>query len=228
MVGQAWDHASNTTEKRGKLIRYMLSHVGYNPTKSDPLDASAIEGEDMGNYTGDNHPSRTDINTFIQRVKMYYREYLDNLAGTTFLSTITDSQIGVLYGDDVGDPIKGSAGASFVSSVGSGAKIGSIKNTTGIDHAEFKRKLMKTAISSPDRYIDEYNKALDKIDEEILEVYKTSLNKYVGQYSYPIEKAEEMARKDMEGYKQMLLRQFELVYKKHDYDEASKKIFKSN
>lgn len=227
MVASDW--VAEAKEKKGKFLRFFFSNPATAPARAaGVLETLPIYDEDLGHYNDNQHPGPTEIKKFRNMIITNFSSALDGLL-VNFLPSITNAEISDLYGDDVGgdDILKSSATTSTIKIRSLGMTSGSEAQETGIAHQQYIRGLEQKVITTPDVYVADANKELQDIDDKTLTVYNTSLKKYYNDYKYPLEKSKEMALHDKDVYKRILLDQYNRIYKRDMFEEASKKIYKS-
>lgn len=229
-MAQDWAHETHPYALRGKLIRRLWLQPLLSPAHGAPWNTALIFGENLGYYTNANWPTSTQIVTFKQNIALGMASYIDSI-GLSLRSDISDDTVGRLFGDRPdGAEWAGSNSTralAFVETTGVPSAAGGASQETGDALARKKRELSSKAISNPDAYVDEYNKELADIETKSLVVYNESLKKYFSTYNYPEKEAKRMAYNDKEAYKEMLKRQFDLLYKADEYKLAGSKIYKS-
>jgi len=221
--------ANETNEHRGSLIRYYwVDPAGRPPANAAAaLDARALGGEDRGWYNINHHPLTANINAFKLLVLRNYREYIDGLS-MNFKTSITDEDIGILYGTNV-DPTAGAMDElSFIN------RTGGVRPTmesddahaSGLAHENYVRTLEELAVTNPDQYVKRSNDDLKSIETTVLQTYRGSFQKYYTDYKMTKEDAHKYAMKDKDEHQNLLIRQHNLIYKQSLLESAGKKILK--
>lgn len=225
-MAQNW--ADVDKSKRGKLIRYFFSHIDLLPVnRGEPAgkDYTFLNGQDMGNYNTNQYIIQTDMQAFRKLLFRNYRNYVDSI-NLNISPSVSDLELGTFWGD-VLTPTEDTVGGETYIRSGVNISVGGDALDTGVAHKQFIRGLKEQSIRNPDKYVEAANNALKKIDEDALVVYKTSLNKYMGEYRYPAEEAKRMAKSDFEKYKQILINQHNDIYQSSYLKAAGDKIIKT-